>query len=107
MKIKTEIKFISNLNPKVEAFVKSVCDGVWYVYIDWFDAFELCGTGGNSENKGLVEMYFAHPSTEYFDFQVDFHFPTDGFLFGSVYKKSYHGTYYVYDMYEKLVGNLS
>jgi hypothetical protein len=68
---------------------------------------QLSGTGGNSEDEGLVEMYFGRPSTECFDFQVDLHFPKEGHLFGSVGKKSYHGTYYTHERYEKLTGNFS
>ena len=100
--IKTEIKYLSDKKPEVEAYILPVCKGVWYIYIDWYEAFELHGTGG-SDDSNVIEMYFAHPASKGFDFQVNLHFKEKGYLFGSVYKKSYHGTFYSNNIYEKLI----
>ena len=102
MSIKTEIIYLSDKKPEVEAFVVPVSEGVWYVWIDWFEAFEHNATGGG-DDPNVVEMYFSHPASEDIDFQVNLHFPCDGFLFGQVCKKSYHGTFYSDEKYSYMI----
>jgi len=102
MKIKTEIKYLSNIRPKIEAFVLPVCEGVWHVYIDWYEALKLDATGGSSDST-IIEMFFSHPASKEIDIQVDLHLPVEGHLFGAVSKKSYHGTFYSEEKYTQLI----
>ena len=36
-------------------------------------------------------------------FEVDFYFPEDGWLFGSIDKKTYHGTFYTDSQYQSML----
>lgn len=101
MNLKAKIIYHSDKRPEVNTLIIPVTEGVWYVWIDWFDAFEESGMGFG-EPPDPISLYFAHPASDGIDFEVAIPFPSEGHLFGSICKKSYHGTFYTDAKYEEL-----
>jgi hypothetical protein len=105
--IETSVKFFTAHRPSVEPHVMPVTEGVWYVWIDFLERMELDAEGGGCGEP--VELYFTSvyaKSATVPHFQVNLNFPVDGILFGSVSKRSYHGTFYSREAYEKIVEQL-
>jgi len=99
--IKTEVKYLSGSKPEVEVMVIPICKDVWYVWIDFYERFDVHGYGGGDDSPTII--YFAHPKSNEIDFEVDLFFPQDGHVFGAVYKKTYHGTFYTHSKYESMI----
>jgi len=99
--IKTEVKYHSDKRPAITAFVLPVCQGVWHVHVDFYERFCVEGYGGGDDTSSEI-IYFSYPDSNNIDFEVKLYFPSSGFLFGAVSKKTYHGTFYTHSKYEEI-----
>jgi hypothetical protein len=98
--IKKEVIYHTEITPVIEVFVLPVCEGVWHVYLDWYEALNVEAFGGGDDYESI---YLSHPASHEIDVEVKLYLPEDGFLFGGQSKKSYHGTYYLRGTYEKIL----
>ena len=55
---------------------------------------------GDSSIEGRMGLFF---STDDFTVEVTLPFTTSGLLFGAVSKKTYYGTYYTHEAFDKIV----
>jgi hypothetical protein len=100
--MRTTVTYQTDAEPHCAVEICKVADGVWYVWCDFYERYELEGLGGDTEN-GCVELYFGDGTNILIT--VTF-WPPDGgggYIFGDMMKTAYHGTYYAYDEYCKIV----
>lgn len=101
--MKYTVKYCGNNPPKLNLIhIKKIRDGIYFVFIDFFDkiSFDATGTG-----EDYTSLYFTKEGGEAL-FEVAF--DVKGFtLTGGIRKKTFQGTFYRDDVYDKLFEGLN
>jgi len=104
-RIKQSGKMSANFPRITQATVQPVAPGVYLIYISFNERFWfVCEATG--EEEGWTELQFDYTDrkagtalhTEKFSFSL-----SGGYLFGSMCKSNYHGTWYDFDTYCKIL----
>lgn len=85
---------------KVSSRIYEVTDGVYYIIIEFNERVSIDGYGDNS-----IVFYIPSNSAgaDFEGIEVILPFEPGGILFGEVIKKTYFGTYYYKNRYNKIV----
>jgi len=100
--VELKIEYHTEYRPRVFVSVHKVCDGVWYVNIDFFERF-YCDVTGSGDGWEMM-LFDKGEDAEEILFTVYMKFPNSGILFNSGGKKAAYATFYEDDAYSKILG---
>ena len=94
-----KVVYWTDKRPHIKVMIGKVSDGVWLIYCDFFECLSNDGCGSDSD--GWDSIYFG--DEDEILIEVKYKPNTDGYLFGELSKKTYHGTFYEYWIYDKIM----
>jgi len=93
-----KIEYLTDKKFSVNVIIKKVTDGVYLIYCDFYERFYVDAIG---VYDGWFSIYFGDEQENLIE--VKFKPEKHGYLFGELCKKTYHGTFYEYETYCKII----